>query len=553
MRIRSTVIPWALALLAVICGTDAQADKRTVCTITVNSPNEKEVLRQRLPEDQFDFVELVEHGRPEWLASACQQGVRCDMLVISGHSDGGTQFYSDRPDVREFLPVGEMERISCSDSCPGLFSQLKEVYLFGCNTLDPAPVRSSFPEVARSLVDEGHSPAEAERLARVLDSRHGESSRDRMRRIFFNVPVIYGFSSAAPLGAKAGPLLDRFLQSAAPSEIGSGRANAKLLGQFAASSMTAASGLRDSDPDADYRRDVCQFIDERLSPAEKLRFIHDILGRDMVEVRLFLDRIEGVLASFSEGERQAPSFTQALAEIARDGVARERYLHFAEDVGQPAIRGRMIALAGSLGWLAPAEQRNETLRMIGQVLARPSSGVTDVDLICSMNRDHKLDGELDRFQLSPAQAGKVAPAAGLACLGSAGGRARVLAALSSPDEEEVQIAQVYLGHRPITDVTELRSLAREIARMPGSAAQVRALDTLARHYVSDRETLDALAALYPAARSVEVQRAIAALIIRSDYRAMAEPEFIRVLSQRRLKSTDGKDVIDLLIRRLQTP
>ena len=59
------------------------------------------------------------------------------MLLISGHFDGGTEFYSDRPGAREFLPVEEMERVSCSGSCPGLFSQLKEVYLFGCNTFDP--------------------------------------------------------------------------------------------------------------------------------------------------------------------------------------------------------------------------------------------------------------------------------------------------------------------------------------------------------------------------------------------------------------------------------
>ena len=43
-------------------------------------------------------------------------------LLISGHFDGGDEFYSDRVDARESLPVDEMERVSCSDSCPGLFS-----------------------------------------------------------------------------------------------------------------------------------------------------------------------------------------------------------------------------------------------------------------------------------------------------------------------------------------------------------------------------------------------------------------------------------------------
>src|SRR5437870_10231150 len=204
---------WMLTLLAAFWAHDADADKKTVCSITVNSSDEKEMFRRSLPQDKFQFVELVERGRPNWLSSACHQGIRCDVLVISGHYDGGNEFFPDRLEASEFLPVAEMERVSCSDSCPGLFSQLKEVYLFGCNTLNPAAVKSAPPEVARSLVRSGHSLAEAERLARALDTRHGESSRERMRRIFMDVPVIYGFSSAAPLGPTAASLMSRYFQS----------------------------------------------------------------------------------------------------------------------------------------------------------------------------------------------------------------------------------------------------------------------------------------------------------------------------------------------------
>ena len=73
---------------------------------------------------------------------------------------------------------------------------------------------------------------------------------------------------------------------------------------------------------------------------------------------------------------------------------------------------------------------------------------------------------------------RVANAAVLACLGSAEGRARVLQALTGGVDADVQIAEVFLGHRPIDDVGELRDVASGIARMPGSPAQVRALDTL---------------------------------------------------------------------------
>jgi hypothetical protein len=542
-----------VALFATGWGTDTHASKRTVCTITVNSPDEKEMFRQRLPEDQYQFVELVERGRPDWLASACRRGIRCDLLVISGHFDGNTEFYSDNVAASEFLPVAEMERASCSDSCPGLFSQLKEVYLFGCNTLNADAVKSVSSEVGRSFVRAGHSQADAQRLAHTLDQRHGESSRDRMRRIFVNVPVIYGFFSVAPLGPTAATLLGRYLQSSSIADVGSGRASLKLLSSFANESMIEVSGLTETDPRAEYRRDVCQFVDDRLSPAKKLGFIHGLLHREMGEVRMFLDRIESLFASLSESERQTSSFSQALDKITRDDVARDRYLRFAEDADEPQIRARMIQLAGTLGWLSPPDQRAELVRVIGDLLLRKSMGAAEVDLICSLNRDHELDPERYRLSLATLQADKVTHAAALACLGSAEGRTRVLQALTSRDDAEVQVAEVYLGHRPITDVDELRIVASGITRMTGSGAQVRALDTLARHRLSDRQSLDELARFFPAAGSVDVQRAIAAVFIRSDYRLLPKPEMVRVLSQSRLRSTTGNDIIDILIRRLQAP
>jgi hypothetical protein len=384
-----------------------------------------------------------------------------------------------------------------------------------------------------------------------LNDRDGESNRDRMRHIFKDVPVIYGFSSKAPLGRTAAPMLERYFQSTSKGEIGSGRASPKLVGLFAPNSMTLTTGLRDSDPDAGFRRDVCHFLDDRLSIAQKVGFVHELMGREMAEVRMLLDHIERYVASLSNAERYAPGVSRALDEIASDEAARKRYLEFARDADQPAVRARMMALAHNLGWLSPADQRAELMRMIGDQLVGNSLSSSYVDLVCALNKDHELDRELHRLQLSPAQADKVPHAAVLACLGSTEGHARVLRALTSPNDEEVQIAQVYLHHRPIADATELRGVATGVAHMNGSDAQVRALDTLARYHLSDRESLEELARLFPLAKSVNVQRAIAGILIRSDYRAIATPELIRTLRQSRLKSPDGTDLIDILIRRLQ--
>ena len=539
-----------VAALAMAWTPLVQADKKTVCTITVNSPDEKDTFRRSLPGDQFQFVELVEHGRPDWLASACRAGVRCDVLLISGHFDDGSEFYSDRLDVRESLPVDEMERVSCSDSCPGLFSQLKEVYLFGCSTLNAGALRSASAEIARSLVRAGHTQADAERLSAILGERHAESSRDRMRRIFKDVPVIYGFSSKAPLGPTAASLLERYFQGGT-GEVGTGRTSAKLLGLFAPVSMTSTAGLRDADPQAGYRRDVCHFSDDRLSPAQKTEFVHELLGRDMAEVRMFLDHIEKFSSALDETQRQAPAIAQALETISHDTQARQRYLDFARDADEPAIRARMMQLARSLGWLSPEQQRAELLNILADRVASDAATSRDVDLACSLDLKGELVQQVSLFRLPAAQAARTANAAVLACLGSPEARARVLRALTSANEDDVEIAQVYLHHRPLVDAAELNSVTSGVARMNPSAAQVRALDTLARQSISDPDSVEALARLFPLSRSIAVQRAIAGILVRADLSTLARPELVSALRQNRVKSPDGRDVIDVLLRRME--
>jgi len=542
-----------LALVAAINAPDAQAAKKTVCTITVNSANERDAFRRHLPADRYEFVELVERGRPDWLESARRKGIRCDALIISGHYDGGdyaggNEFFSEHVDAQEFLPVDEMERAACSEPDNGLFSRLKEVYLFGCNTLNPEPLRSAQAEIAQSLVHSGHPREEAERLARALSSRYADSSRDRMRHIFKGVPAIYGFSSTAPLGPTAATYLDRYLQAGGARDFAGSRPGQKILNYFPGRSLTFTRGSLDTDADAGARRDVCQFVDDRLTTAQKVEAIHRLLKRDMAEVRISLDRLERFASSLGDVERQAPDVAVALDAIVRDEDARVRYMQFARASDRPALRARLIELAGELGWLSADDKRAELMRMVGDVFARLAVTPADVDLVCRLNGDRRLDDE--RQQLPPAPQADAAHVAIRACLGSDDDRLRLLQALTGASDADVQVAQVYLRHHPIAEVSKLRDIASGIAHMDDSAAQVRALDTLAHHRLSDRETLEALTRLFPVAKTVGVQRAIAGILIRSDYGQIATPELVRALREHRLKSPDGQDLIDVLIRRL---
>ncbi|MDP1650569.1 MAG: hypothetical protein Q8M01_20535 [Rubrivivax sp.] len=541
-----------LACLAAAWSLDASAAPKTVCTVTINSSDERDTFQRHLPRGEYRFEELVQRGQPDWLASACRRGVTCDALIISGHFDDGTEFYTDRFDDKEFLTVHEMQQASCSASCSGLFSQLKEVYLFGCNTLKSEPRHVASAEVARSLLRSGHSQADAERLSTLLSERYGQSNRDRLRHVFKDVPVLYGFSSKAPLGRTAGPLLERYFQSAPAGEVASGRASPTLLNLFAPSSMIAVAGLSDADPHAGLRGDMCGFADDGPSDARKLAFMHEVLQRDVTEVRMFLDHLERYVASIGPAQRLVPEVAAALGAIERDRGAREHYLAFARDADEAAVHNRMMALARTLGWLSPAQERSEFLRMIADRMARDSVGRNEVDLVCATRQDPEPGLARQLLATGAVQPGKVTHAAVLACLGSAQAHERTVHALTSSRDEDVAIAQVYLRHRPLADVAELRAVTSGIGRMTAGDAQLRALETLARQRLADPQSLQEIARLFPLARTLELQRAIAGILIRSDYRTLAPADLARTLHEHRLKSPDGKDVIDMLIRLLQS-
>jgi hypothetical protein len=543
-----------LATVAMLlCAPIGAAEMQTVCTITVNSADEKEAFRRYLPAARFRQVELVERGRPDWLASACRAGISCDVLVISGHYDGHNEFFSDQLDSREFLPVDELERVSCSESCSGLFARLKEVHLYGCNTLNAEAQSSATAEIVRSLVREGHSLRQAEQHLRQLNAGHGESSRDRMRLVFKDVPVIYGFAAVAPLGPIAASTLGAYFRGRGVQDIGRGRASAGLLAQFAPYGMAMAAGMTDQDPQAPVRNDVCHFVDDRLSEGQRLGFIHALLQRETAQSRIHLDRIRRYTATLGAQDEQTPEVAQALSTIAGDSATRHRFLAFARDADLPAVRARMLKVALELGWLSADERRAELALMLGELQARAVVGMTEVDLACTLNQDHALDGAFEQRIVPGSPADDVPHAAVRACLGSAEAQERTLQGLLSPNEADVRIAQDYLRHRPIVDPADLRRVATGIVRMRPSLSQVHALEALGRHYVSDGEILRMLVELYANTPSAPVQTAIAGILIRADRRSLARPQLLQTLLQRRRPAGPGDGMVDALLRRLRAP
>lgn len=543
----------ALALALPLAPLPAAGEKQTVCTVTVNSVDEKEAFRHHLPSSKYQFVELVEPNRPDWLTSACHAGVACDVLIISGHYDGGNEFFSDRLDVHEFLPVHEMERVSCNDSCRSLFGRLKEVYLFGCNTLNPHPLSNVSTEVIQGLVREGRSLKDATLEVQSLNAAHWQSSLERMRQVFQDVPVIYGFSARAPLGPLAAATLHRYFQTTGTDEIAQGRSSRRLLNHFMAPyTMAATRGMTDADPHAQARQEMCQFVDDRLSVTARLAFIHQLLQRHWGELRIYLARIEQLMKDLDQPTRQLPTVDRALKTIAGDTTARANFMERLHAEDQAPIRSRLVHLARDLGWLSENERRNELVLMLHQVQARAVVGLSEVELACSLNQRRELDGLFNRRAMPPSLADDASHTAMRACLGSADAHSRILQRLVSQNEADVQMAQLYLRHRPITEPAELRQLAAAIMSMEPSAAQVLALEALGRHYVTDDQILNMLISHFSETPSWPVRSAIAGILLRADLRSIATAQLMETLHNSKSATSDSS-VLDALLHRLNQP
>src|SRR5690606_28054774 len=159
---------------------------------------------------------------------------------------------------------------------------------------------------------------------------------------------------------------------------------------------------------------VCRFFDERMDAGQRLAYVHELMRGGMGDVESFLARIERVFATMGEADRATPDFRQAQAALAADAGARSRYLAHARGAGD-ALRARMIALAGAIGWLDASARAAEEAALAEAMLRRPRLGFTDVDLACRLNADGHLDAH--GRQLAGAAGRSTAHAATLACLG----------------------------------------------------------------------------------------------------------------------------------------
>lgn len=391
---KTLVVSLAIALAAVSAEAQRRSErtwpkldpnKKTVCTVTMNSTQEKELFQQYLKE--FNFVELTHESTQDWFGAACKQGIKCDVLLFSGHF-GGSFFGSE--DYK--LSLEALEDFSCRKDCDGILKNPKEVFLFGCNTMaGKGQDHRTIEEYVEALMEEGFTRGQAQQTAAFRYSEMGSSFRERMTGVFAGVKKIYGFYSLAPLGEQIAPGLENYLKWVGPygkhlDTLGDAK-NEKLFKSLDGMTLIERPGaslaLRDRAP-------VCVLNNPAEELTTKATWIRDVMNdaKKRLEyapmINFFLSKMKRDGVSFGPAEKAL------MDEVAANTEARKAIEGFLAkpNPGLLAMQVSMAGLAYKLGWWDAATFRAGLNRVMGGIFKSDLDREAR-DTICS------LDTELD--------------------------------------------------------------------------------------------------------------------------------------------------------------
>ena len=369
----------------------AVTQKPTVCTVTINSSEEKDIFQSYLGDD-FNFVELTEFRENEknWFLGACKAGIECDILVISGHFGGS--FFGE---TNYHLGLTELQRRSCQQACDGILKKPKEVFLFGCNTTaGKTPDHRTPEEYTRVLVNDGFSRRQAEQISAFRYSPIGQQTQDRMKQVFPN-SRIYGFHSQAPLGRKMVPRLKSYFDSIPNYKNHLGQFPTKQENQFWSSAMKG-QWIRSVDGNGNIENPIC-VLEEDKPIYKKLTWINEVLS-DNVKSLSYIPVIDIYLQELEERFNTWEGFPadelSLLESIQFNYRARERVNELLESPIRGIISAQVQVLnfAQRVAWYDEKTYPQKLKGLIGDIF-NENLNLEQRDLICSLNVEMNLSLE----------------------------------------------------------------------------------------------------------------------------------------------------------------
>ncbi len=379
------------------------AGKYKVCTITINSDDEKKVFKKHLNPNDFEFIELTpgsskkepnasQEEDNDWLSASCQSGIECDILLISGEFAGGFFGTSEHS-----LDLNELESKSCEKSCRGILNHPKEVFLMGCNTLatkESDQIRTP-EEYMRVLLSHGFSNVSAER---IVDARFGvlsSSNQATMRRIFQGVPNLYGFTSVGPSGKsirshlenyfKKKPDYRRHIEALKFTDIEKNISflnkkqlkprNTELLSALKISAITQCSGL--GPEESSDRHAICAFNNPNIPREEKLALTARLA--ESPEFLNYFNQISDFFRKIRSRTKSIPyseSEKKILLQISKNEEAQKKILSLVRTNGTSGTKIQAISLSQDLNWISTDEAvklQKEIIKSAFENIADPAS------------------------------------------------------------------------------------------------------------------------------------------------------------------------------------
>ena len=259
-----------------------------------------------------------------------------------------------------------MERVSCSDSCPGVVLAAEgglplRLQHAQCRSARRARPRRSSAACLRS----GHSQADADRLSRRAErAARRKQSRSHAPHLQGRAGHLRLFVEGAARHARRPRCSSATSSPGGAARSASGRASAKLLALFAPVSMTVTAGSSDARSASRVSPRRLPFLPttgcrRRRSSASCMQLLQSRHGRSADVPR---PSRESTRRRSTGAVRRAPPVAKALAEIARDEARARALPRLRARCRSARARARMIALAERLGWLTPRRGASSSSR-----------------------------------------------------------------------------------------------------------------------------------------------------------------------------------------------
>lgn len=485
-RLTHSCLSLMIAGLAFATSTSAVAAQKTVCTVTINSSDERAMFIKKLPAGDFKFVELTEfdksaqsydRAQSKWFENACAAKVQCDILLVSAHFGGffwGTSQY--------MLSMEQLEKNSCANTCDGILKKPKEVFLFGCNTLASKDkdhrTQSQYTQV---LIEHGMDATLAERVSETRYGSVGSTFEDQMSRAFINVPHIYGFHSTSPSGANIRGSISRYFDmipnyanhldkmsdaSIHNDELDRAMVDSPMAQQSGAATVASkAEGLP-------FRNQICKTYDDKLSIVDRTKVVTNMLrSKDRM---IYLDAVVRFLSQNIMMIRQNTWANEDLLSIHKNqDVMTDLDTKKKSSESSINLKLDLYDLDVTLGRIQQSEFNQVALGLLKPELKNLTS--TKADLVCSQLARRGLRMKVNADDFNPAKISSVPMLFALQCLETEDPRltTAVVKMIDSPsvmrDGNNLRAYLLALTRLPGAEAEKL-AIARRIAALPNYGA-----------------------------------------------------------------------------------